>query len=109
MTLLEAVAALVIVGLSAVGWIGLAQGTQRTTRDAIVWERVVSTAESAMEAALLATSSPGVLSPDASSDGLRTTVTVRPHAPGISEVIVTTVAPDGTPFVLHRLVRDAAP
>lgn len=121
MTLIEAIAALVIVGLSAVGWIGLAQGTTRTTRDIAQWEMMVSVAESTMEAALLARqdeaqgrSLPESVDGASASEalralGVRATVTARAWGPGLSEVVVTVIAADGTPFTLHRIVPEGQP
>ena len=49
MTLLESLVALVIIGLTAVGFLELFQGTSRSSRDADAWLQAVAYAESAME------------------------------------------------------------
>jgi type II secretory pathway pseudopilin PulG len=51
MTLLEALLALVILGLSAVGYLDVYQASARSVRDAGEWTQVVALAESAMEGA----------------------------------------------------------
>lgn len=118
MTLLEAIAALIIVGLSAVGWIGLAQGTTRSATDAAQWEAVVATAESTMEEALVSARSGGIRParvelPRGVGEGLetqgRTQVQMRPWSAGVTDVVVTVTLPDGGAFELHRLVRDTVP
>ena len=53
MTLLEALIALVILGLSAIGYLDVFQSSARAVRDADEWTRTVSMAESTMEAATL--------------------------------------------------------
>lgn len=53
MTLLEALVALVILALSAVGYLDVFQGSARAVRGAAEWSRVVSLAEARMQGATL--------------------------------------------------------
>jgi type II secretory pathway pseudopilin PulG len=107
MTLLEALVALVILGLSAVGFLEAFQGTSRATRDAETWVQAVGYAEAAMERTKLGGGAAGAPFPDALPPGFARRVDVRPWpgAAGVAEVTVTIALPGGGAFVLHRLVR----
>lgn len=107
MSLLEAFTALVILGLTAVGYLEVFQSGAQAATHADEWQRVVAEAESTMESATLAGASVNA-PPATTSDGLARRVEVRPYANGVSEVVVTIVAPRGTRFTLHRLVRRGA-
>lgn len=109
MTLLEALVALVIIGLSAVGYLDVFQSSARSVRDAGEWTRTVALAESAMEAATLGDAlqaQAGALPAEAREAGYRERVDVRPWRPGVYEIAVTVTAPRGTSFTLHRLMRE---
>ncbi len=104
MTLLEALVALVILGLAAVGYVDVFQGGARSVQSADEWSRVVAVAESTMDQALLGTTLPAR---DRSGDtsGFSRRVDVRPWRDNLSEVIVTVTSPRGLQFQVHRLVR----
>ena len=103
MSLLEAIVALVILGLAAVGLLEAFQTTSRATRNAEAWAQAVGYAESAMEltkidAEPLADSLP---------NGFTRTVRVEPwpNAPALARVTVTITMPAQGRFTLERLVR----
>ena len=99
MTLLEALVALVIMGLAAVGFMEAFQGASRSARDAQAWAQAVAHAEAGMEAAVL-----GVAATD-SLPGLARRVEARPWRGGVDEVTVTVSMAHGGRYVLRRLVR----
>jgi Tfp pilus assembly protein PilV len=96
MTLLEALVALVILGLSAIGYLEVFQRSARGTRAAAEWEHAVAIGEAAMERSRL----DGV-TPDDST----TTVSTRPWRGRVDEMMVTVRLPDGGVLSLSRLVR----
>ena len=105
MTLLEAIVALAILGLAALGVLDLLSGSTRTTRDAEVWARAVAYAEAGVEAATLGPA--GRATPgggDSPAPGFTRRVDVRPWGLHLADVTVTVSLPGGTAFVLHRLV-----
>ena len=99
MTLLEALVALVIMGLAAVGFLEAFQGAGRAAGDAQAWAQAVAHAEAGMEAAVL-----GVEATD-SLPGLGRRVEARAWRGGVDEVTVTVSMPRGGRYVLRRLVR----
>jgi type II secretory pathway pseudopilin PulG len=103
MTLLEAVVALVILGLSAVGFLEAFQTTSRSSRDAAQWVQAVSYAEAAMESTKLPAAAPT----DTMPSGFSRTVVLEPwpNAAGLTRVTVTVTMPDQRAFTLQRLVR----
>jgi Tfp pilus assembly protein PilV len=109
MTLLESLAALVILGTTAVGFLEVFHTTARVTRDASDWAQVSALAESAMERTKL-----GEAEAEIASDaprGASTRIESRPFAPGVTEVIVVVTSPTGRRLELRRLTREpsAAP
>jgi hypothetical protein len=106
MSLLEAFTALVILGLTAVGFLDVFQSGAHSAMRADEWGRIVAEAEATMEGATLAGATAG-LPATASSDGYARRIDVRPHATNLSEIVVTVTSPRGTRFTLHRLVRGA--
>jgi Tfp pilus assembly protein PilV len=106
MTLLEALAALVILGTSAVGFLEVFHTSARVTRDATDWAQLTSFAESVMERTKVGATAGSVLDAPA---GLSGQVDARAWAPGVSEVIVVVTSANGRRFELRRLTRDAAP
>jgi type II secretory pathway pseudopilin PulG len=106
-TLLESLVALVILGLTAVAFLGVFQSTTRATRNASEWVQAVSYAEASMEQTKLGTVATDPALPDTLAAGFRRGVEVQPWrgAPGVAQVTVTVALPDGGAFVLHRLVR----
>jgi hypothetical protein len=103
-TLFEALTALVILGLTAVGYLEVFQSGSRSAVHAHDWQRLVAEAESTMEGAMLARA-PTPLPVTTSGDGYVRHVVARPWTPGVSEVVVTVTSPRGHTFALHRLVR----
>ena len=106
MTLLEALVALVILGLTGVGFLEAFQGAGRAARNAAAWSTAVAYAEAGMEQAVLG--APFQPSADADSlPGFRREVAVRPWRGAVDEVTVTVTLPSGARMSLHRLVRRA--
>ncbi|MFN8574644.1 MAG: hypothetical protein U0132_21505 [Gemmatimonadaceae bacterium] len=106
MTLLEAVLALVILGLSAVGYLEVFQGNAHSARNASDWTHATAIAESAMETAL-AGEAADVNGMTAGSGGAVVQVQRRPWRGRVDEVIVDVRMPDGRTMQLRRLAREA--
>ncbi len=106
MTLFEALVALVVLSLAAVGFLGAFQGAARSTRDAADWVQAVSYAEASVEETKLG---PRVLPtlPESLPGGFVRVIDVEAWAgaPGLERVVVTVGMPGGRTFTLHRLVR----
>ena len=105
MTLLESLAALVILGTTAVGFLEVFHTTARATRDAAEWAQVSEYAESVMERTKVEAPSA-----DMGADapiGVTARIESRPFAPGVSEVVVVVTAATGRRLELRRLTRDA--
>ncbi len=107
MTLFEAVTALVILGLSAVGYLELYHGGGRSLRNAHEWTHLVAIAESVMEEETLG----GDVAREAGvarvADGYSRHVERLPWRGRVQEVVVTVESPNGVRFALHRLHRYA--
>jgi len=103
MTLLEALAALVILGTTAVGFLEVFHTSARTARDAGEWAQVTSYAESLMEETKLDSADPA---PVDAPRGMSARVETRPWAPGVSEVVVVVTSATGRRLELHRLTRE---
>jgi Tfp pilus assembly protein PilV len=101
MTLLESLAALVILGTTAIGFLEIFHTTARSTRNADDWARVVAYTESVMEQ----TKVDAITAPSDAPAGVSARVETRAWAPGVTEVIVVTTSTDGRRFELHRLTR----
>ena len=104
MTLLESLAALVILGTTAVGFLEIFHTTARSTRNADDWARVVAYTESVMEQTKVDASATPLDAPA----GVSASVETRTWTPGVTEVIVVTTSRDGRRFELRRLTRDAS-
>jgi type II secretory pathway pseudopilin PulG len=104
MTLLEALVALVILGLSATGLLSLFQQVSVRAADSTAWTRVVAEADAAMEHAVLAPA--GALADSGRVRGVFRSVEWRSAADGLREVVVTVrdTTPNGPSLTLHRLV-----
>lgn len=109
MTLLEALLALVILGVSATGFLDAFQAGARSVSAADDWTRTVEVAESAMEAAALGDALQAQEALRTSQARFAHTVQVRPFSGELSEIVVTVTSPRGVSFVLRRLVRNARP
>lgn len=103
MTLLEALVALVILGLTATGFLETFRAGGRSARDAAEWSAAVAAAEATLEGAILQAPPPATLA------RYRPTVSVRPWpgAPRVDELAATVTLPNGARFTLRRLVRRA--
>jgi Tfp pilus assembly protein PilV len=105
-TLLESLAALVILGTTAVGFLEVFHSTARATRDARDSARVTAAAESVMEQTKVdeRVATELELPADVSAQVER-----RAWAPGVSEVIVVVTTRDGRRLELRRLTRVDGP
>ncbi|HUQ83232.1 MAG TPA: hypothetical protein VM076_18915 [Gemmatimonadaceae bacterium] len=104
MTLLESLAALVILGTTAVGFLEVFHTTARVTRNASDWAEVTEYAESVMERTKLAESEAEVAS-DAPR-GVSARIESRAFAPRVTEVIVVVTSATGRRLELRRLTRE---
>jgi Tfp pilus assembly protein PilV len=102
MTLLESLAALIILGTTAVGFLEVFHTTARVTRDAGEWAQVTAYAESVMERTKVGGNVDVVDAPR----GVSARVETRPWAPGVSEVTVVVTSAGGRRLELHRLTRE---
>ena len=105
MTLLEALAALVILGTTAVGFLEVFHTTARVTRNAGDWAQVTAYAESVMERTKL-DAPPGAEALDAPR-GASARIDTRAWAPGVNEVIVVVTSSTGRRLELRRLTRES--
>jgi type II secretory pathway pseudopilin PulG len=103
MTLLEAVVAVVVLGVAAVVSLDLSRGASAITRDSAAWERAVAVGESALAEAVAGTG-PGGPPRGAAVSGPTTDVTRRPWGAGVDRVDVTVRLADGRTLRLARLV-----
>ena len=102
MTLLESLAALVILGTTAVGFLEVFHTTARATRNARDWARVTAAAESVMEQTKVDEQAATELELPVD---VSARVERRAWAPGVSEVIVVVTTRDGRRLELRRLTR----
>ena len=107
MTLLEAVVALVILGVAGVASLGVVETASRGTHDSEVWTQTVAAAEAAMEASKLPAPAREPTTRAVSVPGTVARVERRPwgSVPGLEEVTVTVALPGGGEFQLKRLER----
>ena len=108
MTLPEALVALVILGLSAVGYLDVFRSSAGSVREADEWTHVVALGETAMEGATLGDAlqaQRGLLGDGDRAAGFQQRIDVVPWRAGIDEVVVTVTSPRGTTFILRRLAR----
>lgn len=101
MTLLEALAALVILGLTAVGYVSLMHESSAAARRADASSQVVAYAESSLAEAVATGSRE--LSPLPA--GFARRIEQRPWRAGLNELVVSVRSDDGAFVELHRLVR----
>jgi Tfp pilus assembly protein PilV len=104
MTLLEALLAVVILGLSAVGYLQVFQGSAQSIRAAEQWNRAAAVAESYMERELVSRRE-GAAPPPSTTDGISARVQVTPWSGRLRDVTVMVALPDGRTLTVHRLVR----
>jgi prepilin-type N-terminal cleavage/methylation domain-containing protein len=104
MTLLEAIVALVILGLVVLSYLELFAGTVRSSDQAQTWSQAVVYAEDAMEEAKLRGAGPRVVPAERLGGGFERRVEVNPYQPGLTRVTVVVSLPQGGRFELERLV-----
>ncbi|HJU73228.1 MAG TPA: type II secretion system protein [Gemmatimonadaceae bacterium] len=97
MSLLESLVSLVILAISAVGFLGTFQQSARAVSDADRWLRASQIAEAATEAHKAGAALP----PNAS--GYTTTVTEAPLPSGLVDVAITVTLPNGQHLTVHRM------
>lgn len=102
MTLLEALVALVVLGLSAVGYLEVFQAASRSGRATAEWIVASARAEAAIEDGVAARRR-GV--PVAGALDNATRVEAIPAGRSLEDVVATVRLPDGQRLVVHRLVR----
>lgn len=102
MNLLEALVALVILGLATVGYLDVFQTSTQSVGSAAAWSETVAVAESAMEEVLAG------VQPEPRPNGYRSDVRVEPWQEGLSEVTVRVTSPSGMAFEIRRLVESSA-
>jgi Tfp pilus assembly protein PilV len=108
MNLLEAVVALVILGLTATGFLDLFARGSSGAAQAEQWERTVAAAESAMEAVTLGDALQAQQAVAGADPRYAAQVDVRPFAGDVVRVTVTVTSPNGPAFSVQRLVRQPA-
>lgn len=96
MTLLEAFAALVILGASAAGFLGVFQNAARSVQSAAEWNRASATAASAID---------GAVREELTTPVPNARVESRPWSTNVNDVVVQVALPDGRLLTVHRLVR----
>lgn len=104
MTLLEALVSLVILGISAVGWLDVYQSGARALHQAGEWQRTVAVAEAAMESALLGDALQSQVAMAGSDETFTRRVEVLTRSDGLDELVVTVESPRGILFSVSRLV-----
>lgn len=106
MTMLEALVALVILGASAAGFLGVFQNGARSMQSAAEWNRATAVAEAALEESVRARVAGTDAEPpreDASGNQVR--IENQPWSARVDDVIVNVTLPDGRSMTVHRLVR----
>lgn len=105
MTLLEALVALVILGASAAGFLGVFQNGARSMQAAAEWNRATASAEAALEESVRARLA-GTNEPiQVDGAGPQARVDVQPWSTSVDDMIVRVLLPDGRTMTVHRLVR----
>jgi type II secretory pathway pseudopilin PulG len=104
MTLLEALVALVILGASAAGFLGVFQNSARSVQSAESWNQSSALAASTLEDAVRAAKEG--TAPDIPSDA-RARVDLQPWSATVDDIVVSVTLPDGRTMTVHRLVRQA--
>ena len=106
MTMLEALAALVILGASAAGFLGVFQNSARSMQAASAWNRATDVAEAILSDAVRAhtegTTADGLLE---NPEGLQASVESQPWSANVDDLIVRVTLSDGRTMTVHRLVR----
>lgn len=107
MTLLEALVALVILGASAAGVLGVFQNGARSVQSAEAWNRASAAAAATVEESVRAhIEGPSGAGPTAESPaGMDARVEVLPWRGRVDDIVVRVTLPDGRAMTVHRLVR----
>ena len=106
MTMLEAIAALVIFGASAVGFLGVFQNGAQSVRSAAEWNRATAVAEATLEQAVRQTMLGRMADrPVDTPAGFEAQVQSEPWSANVDDLIVRVSLPDGRIMTVHRLVR----
>ena len=103
MTLFEALVALVILGASAAGFLGVFQNSARSVQSAESWNVASAAAASALEDAVRAAKEG--TAPDMTAPDPRTRVDMQPWSVSVDDIVVQVTLPDGRTLAVHRLVR----
>ena len=102
--MLEALAALVILGASAAGFLGVFQNGARSMQSASAWNRATAGAEATHTDAVRAHAEGTAL--DARPERLEgVRVESQPWSANVDDLIVRVTLPDGRTMTVHRLVR----
>jgi prepilin-type N-terminal cleavage/methylation domain-containing protein len=104
-TLLEAMVALVILGLVSLAYLELFGGTVRATESAVHWSRAVEFAEDGMERLKLTPESEWNHGPEHLDGGFARRVETRPWRDGLLTVSVVVTLPGGGEFAVSRLME----
>lgn len=102
MTLLEALVALVILGASAAGFLGVFQNAARSVQSAAEWNHASATAASAIDESVRAALEQRA--PELDQSGT-VRIETRPWSATVDDVVVQVALPDGRLLTVHRLVR----
>lgn len=105
-TLLEAMVALVILGLVVVSYMQLFGAAVHTARNTDSWTQAVDIAAEGMELAKLDLSGMLARGPERLDGGFVRRLQMQPAGEGLRLVSVTVRFPDGGEYVLHRLFED---
>ena len=106
MTMLEALAALVILGASAAGFLGVFQNGARSMLSASAWNRATAVAEATLTDAVRAhTEGTPVDGLPELPDGFQARVESQPWSANVDDLVVRVTLPDGRTMTVHRLVR----
>ena len=106
MTLLEALVALVILGASAAGFLGVFQNSAQAVQSAAAWNDATARAATTLEDAVRA-SKEGT-TPEVSTGDAQARVDIQPWSATVDDIVVHVTLPDGRTMTVHRLVRQAS-
>lgn len=107
MTLLEAMVALVILGASAAGFLGVFQAGAQSAQRSREWLQAATVAEATMEESIRARLEGGSsgIDPTTGPGEPVAVVAERPWSPSVDDLVVEVRLPDGRTMTVHRLVR----
>ena len=104
MTLLEALVALVILGASAAGFLGVFQNSARAVQSAESWNRASAAAQANVEEAVRSAKE-GTTEDLPDTPGVERVVATTPWSASVDDIVVQVRLPDGRTLTVHRLVR----